>query len=173
MSVAPAQNAQQIEFVLGDAPRNHRALHGLVAAAGEPVEHAGAADAPAQAAHDFPIMHARGIDALAGRGLEGLEQLLARAQSADRAIEFAEAPWWRTDPGQILGGVADMGDFPVEHRTHAVAAEDHVAVAEVAMDQAVLREFGRRVLPQPAKGHFEHWPRYAQGLITVRQPRHD
>src|ERR1700704_4561451 len=151
MSVAPGENAHQVEFVLGYAPRNHRALHGLVAAAGEPVEHAGAAHTPAQAAEHFPVVHARGVDALAAGGLVGFEQFLTRTQPANRAIEFAEAPWRRADPGQILRGITDMRNLPVKHRAHTIAAEDHVAVAEVAMDQAELREFSRCVLLQPAK----------------------
>src|SRR5512140_2257825 len=100
MSVAPGQYAHQVEFVLGYAPCNHGALHGWVAAAREPFEHAGAAHAPAQAAEDFPVMHARGVDAFAACRLVGLEQFAARAQPTDRAVDLAEAPWRRADPGQ-------------------------------------------------------------------------
>src|SRR5215467_2652953 len=171
MSVGPGQNAHQVELVLGNAPCDHGALHGLVAAAGKPLEHAGAAHAPAQAAENLPVMHTCRIDGLAAGGLVGFEQLFARAEPANRAIEFAEAPWRRRDPGEILRRVADMSDLPVEHGTHAFAAEDDVAVAKVAMHETILGKLGGRVLLQPAKCDVEHRSGNAKAVVAARKAR--
>src|SRR5262245_27706869 len=49
---------QQVELALRGPARDHRALDATVAAAAEPIEHAGAHEAPAQAPEDLPVANA-------------------------------------------------------------------------------------------------------------------
>ena len=62
-----------------------------------------------------------------------------------------------------------MRQLPIEHRAHAVGADDQVAVAEVAVHQPRrCRRFGQ-VIAQPAKGQFEHRAAAAEGLVERRE----
>src|SRR5215468_482527 len=96
---------QQIDLRLGGAAADHRALHRMVGAQAETLHHAAAHDAPAQRAHHFPEFDAGGIG-LAACLLIPREQILARAETADRLVDLAEAPGIDADPAEILHGVA-------------------------------------------------------------------
>src|SRR5690349_1539334 len=104
----------------------------MIRARAETLHHAAAHEAPAQRAHNLPKRHARWIDAAAGR-LIACEQFLARAEAADRLIDFAEAPGMDADPAEILHGIAEVGELPIQNRAQPVGADNEIAVAEVAM----------------------------------------
>ena len=104
---------QQIDLGLGGAAADHGALHRMVGAAAKPLHHAAAHHAPAQRAHHFPECHAGGID-LAARRLVAREQVFARAETADRLVDLAEAPGVDADPAEILH--RDRRDAPVPSR---------------------------------------------------------
>src|SRR5579871_3741776 len=114
------------------------------------LHHADAHYAPSQRAHHFPERHAIRIDVAACR-LVAREQFLARAESADRLVDLAEAPGVDADPAEILHGIAEMGKLPVEHRAYAVRADDEIAMAEIAVHQRHLRRRARIMVAQPAQ----------------------
>src|SRR5207302_1317006 len=104
----------------------------MVRALAKALHHAAAHDAPAQRPHHFREFYARWIG-LAARGLIARKQLLARAKTADGLVDLAETPGIDADPAEILHGIAEMGELPVQHRANAVGADDEIAVAEIAM----------------------------------------
>src|SRR5437762_12398494 len=77
------------------------------------LHHAAAHHAPAQRAHHFPEFYAIRIDATAGC-LISREQLFARTKAADRLVDLAKAPGIDADPAEILHGVAEMRELPVQ-----------------------------------------------------------
>src|SRR4051794_12710036 len=123
------------------------------------LHHAAAHDAPAQRAHHFPEFDTRWIDLPPSRLIAG-EQLLTRAKAADRLVDLAKAPGVDADPAEILHGIAEMSELPIEHGTDPVGADDEIAVAEIAMHQRRLGGRTRIVVAQPAQRQFEHrlWP---------------
>ncbi len=72
------------------------------------------------------------------------------SKTPDRFGVVAEAPGAKTHPRKVLHRVGDLGEFPVEHCRKAVVVDDHVAVAEVGVDERD-RRFGYRVRPQPGQ----------------------
>src|ERR1700757_4501601 len=116
------KQSKQIDLRLRRTAADHGALHGMIGAEAKALHHAAAHHAPAQRAHDFMEFHPVRID-LAPGGLIAREQLLARTEAADRLVDLAEAPGVDADPSQIFHGVANMGEFPVEHGAHAVGAD--------------------------------------------------
>src|SRR5712675_2596748 len=143
------QQPQQIDFGFRRAAPDHGALHRMVGATAKPLHHAAAHHAPAQRAHHFPEHHARGIDAATSL-LVASEQFLARTKTADRLVDLAETPRVDADPPQILHGVAEMRELPVQHRAHAVGADDEIAMAKIAVHQRHVRRWAGIVIPQPA-----------------------
>src|SRR6478609_1880235 len=99
------QQPQQVDLGFRGAAADHRALDGMLGPAAKPLHHAAAHHAPAQRAHHFPEFYPLGIDAAACRLISG-KQLLARAKTADRLVDFAEAPGIDADPSEILHGIA-------------------------------------------------------------------
>src|SRR6478736_3730607 len=100
----------------------------MIGADAKALHHAAAHDAPAQRTHYFPEHHAIRVD-LATAFLVTGEQILPRAKPADWLVDLAEPPRIDADPAQILHGIAEMGEFPVKHRAHAVRPDDEIAVA--------------------------------------------
>src|SRR5262245_1979374 len=108
------EQSQQIDLRLRGAPANHGAFHGMVGAGAETLHHAAAHDAPAQRAHHFPEHHTFRIDLAAGFFVP-CKQLFAGAKAADRLVDLAEAPGVDADPTEVLHGVADMRELPIQH----------------------------------------------------------
>src|SRR5664279_939873 len=131
------EQPQQIDLGFRRAPADHGTLHRMVGADAKSLHHAAAHHAPAQRPHHFPEFHPLGIGAAACRRIAG-KQLLARSETADRFVDLAEAPGVDAHPPQILHGIAEMRQFPVQHRAHAIGADDEIAVAEIAMHQRHL-----------------------------------
>ena len=96
------------------------------------------------------------------RRLVGGEQIGDGAEAADLA-GAAEAPGRRTQPADVLGRVASVGELPIEHAAQAVGPDEQVAHAEVA----VHRDRGTRlgtVRSQPAHAELERGTDLAQGI---------
>src|SRR2546430_9416711 len=128
------------------------------------LHHAAAHHAPAQRAHHFPEFYAIRIDATAGC-LISREQLFARTKTANRLVDLAKAPGIDADPPQIFHGVAEMRELPVQHGAHAVAADDEIAVAEIAMHERDLARGPGGVLAQPAQRQLEHRSRPVKAAV--------
>src|SRR5258705_6015635 len=155
---------QQVDLGLRGTPPDHGALHRMVGANAKPLHHAAAHHAPAQRAHHFPEFYALRIDAAPG-GLIAGKQFLARTKAADRSVDLAKAPGVDADPAEILHGIAEMRQFPVQHRAHAVGPDDEVAVAEIAMHQRhLIRRPGIMVAP-PAQRPFDYWARPIKAAV--------
>src|SRR6266404_9227223 len=104
----------------------------MLRSAAKPLHHAAAHHAPAQRAHHFPEFYPLGIDAATG-GFIAREQFLTRAKAADRLVDLPKAPGIDADPAEILHGVAEMRELPIEHRAQPIGADDEIAVAEIAV----------------------------------------
>src|SRR3979411_2416132 len=91
------KKAQEIDLGLRRATADHRPLDGMLGADAKALHHAAAHHAPAQRSHHFPEFYARGIDAAASLFVTG-EQLLPRAEPANRSVDLAEAPRIDADP---------------------------------------------------------------------------
>src|SRR5690242_20549170 len=102
-----SQQSQQIDFGLGSTAADHGALHRMIRPHPEALHHAAAHHTPAQRAHHFPEFYAHGLG-LAAALLVASEQILARAKTADRLVDLAEAPGVDADPPQVLHGIAEM-----------------------------------------------------------------
>src|SRR5580700_11221316 len=138
----------------------------MIRAHPEPLHHAAAHHAPAQGAHHFPEFHSAWVGLAAAR-LVAREQLLARAKAADRLVDLAETPGVDANPAQILHGIAEMRELPVQHRAHAVGPDDEIAMTEIAMHQ---RYFARRpgiVISEPAQRQLEDRSRPAKPVILT------
>ena len=132
--------------------------------------HDDAEDAPAQSAEYLPIMDRLGADRAAAAGRVAGLQLGDLAKAADRFFVIAIAPGADADPAEVSHRVAEMGAFPVEHALEAVGADQDVAVAEIAMHQAMALAGQLDPLRQPAEAVFEAGIGMAEGchqLVVV------
>src|SRR5437868_9305800 len=127
----------------------------MVGTGTEALHHAAAHYAPAQGTHHFPEFDAIRIG-LAAALLVAREQFLARAETADRLVDLAETPGIDAYPAEVLHGIAEMRELPVQHRTHAVSADDEVPVAEIAMHQRHLLRRAGIVTAKPSQRELEH-----------------
>ena len=58
-----------------------------------------------------------------------------------------------------------MREFPVQHRAHAIRADNEIAVAEIAMHQRHLIRRSGIVIAQPAQRQFEYRARPVEAAI--------
>src|SRR5690242_5285436 len=140
----------------------------MIRSVAEALHHAAAYDTPAQRAHHFPEHHAIGIDAAACL-LVTRKQVLTRAETADRLVDLAETPRVDADPAEILHGIAEMRDLPVQHGPDAVWADDEIAVAKIAMHQRGLARWARIVIGKPAQRELEHRTRPVCAAVLARE----
>ena len=66
-----------------------------------------------------------------------------------------------------LIGIAEVGELPVEYGSQSVGADDHIAIAEVAVHERVRRGICVHALAQPAKGELENRPRLAEKAVCL------
>ena len=85
-------------------------------------------DRPLHRGVHLPPVHPVAVHRLAAGGGVGPEQLLEGAEAAHLAAA-AEAPGRRTQPPDVLGRVAGVGQLPVEHAPQAVGADEEVAAS--------------------------------------------
>src|SRR5437763_9820574 len=83
-------------------------------------------------------------------------KFLARTKAADRLVDLAKPPRIDADPAEILHGIAGMRELPIQYRTHAIRADDQIAVAEIAMYQRRLLRRSGIVTLEPAQREFEY-----------------
>src|SRR5262245_25215875 len=134
----------------------------------EALHHAAAYEAPAQRTHHFPEHYAIRID-LAARLLVTRKQIVAGAKAADRLVDLAKAPGVDADPAEILHGIAEMSDLPVQHGPHAVGADDEIAIAKIAMHQRRLARCARIVIGEPAQRELEYRTRPVGAAVFARE----
>src|SRR5581483_3186822 len=150
--VAALQKFIEIPQRLFDSPPDRASLDSdfLYAAHAEPEASGG----PVDASERCPEADVGGIDRLASRLFVGFEQFLAPAEASDR--EFAaEAPRLYAQPSEILHRIADLPYFPIEDEADSVVlSDDHVADAEVAVDDGQARVPGN-VVRRPFQTPFE------------------
>src|SRR5262245_20621520 len=128
------QQLEQVDLGLGAAPADRGALDGRIAAPREGAVHHHADDPPPERPRDLPEAHARRVHRAAAGGLVAREELLARAEAADRELR-AEAPGVHAEPAEVLHRIAHVCDLPVEDAADAVRPDEEIAVAEVAVHE--------------------------------------
>ena len=101
-----------------------------------------------------------------GRLVAG-DQVVAVAKSTDRLVDLAAAPGVGAQPAEVAHGIAEVGEFPVEYGSQSVGADDHIAIAEVAVHERVRRGICVHALAQPAKGELENRPRLAEPAVCL------
>src|SRR5579885_724757 len=150
--VTALQKFVEIPQRLFDSPPDRASLDTdfLDAAHAEPEASGG----PFDASERFPEADVSGIDRLSSRLFVGFEQFLAPAEASDR--EFAaEAPRLHAQPSEILHRITDLPYFPIEDEADSVVlSDDHVADAEVAVDDGQARVPGN-VVGGPFQTPFE------------------
>src|ERR1700730_18328665 len=104
---------------------------------------------PLHVTERFPEAHVRRIDWCAARSLISREEILARAKTANW-VAAAEAPGPDAEPAEIHHGIAELGQFPVEHAANAAFVHDQIPHPEVAVDHCMTRPL-RQMFRQPAK----------------------
>ncbi len=100
-------------------------------------------------AQHLPPVQSPGVDAAPAGALVGRDELLDGAEPPDRQLR-AESPGLDAQPTEVLEGVPEMGQLPVEDGPDAVGPDDQVAVAEVAVHHRLARARRAR-LGQPAQ----------------------
>src|SRR5208282_2463496 len=83
--------------------------------------------APAQIAEDLPESSRFGIDGGATGFLVGVEKILAGAKPSDRFLIIAETPCPHAHPSDVLHGIAEMRQLPIEDRSHAFGPKNNIA----------------------------------------------
>src|ERR1039458_6417958 len=112
---------------------------------------AGLADgdyAPPEIAEDLPESGRFGIDSGATGFFVRVEKILAGAKPSDRLLIIAEAPRPHAHPADILHGIAEMRQLPIEDRSHAFGTKDNIADSIVAVHERRARRF-RNALQEP------------------------
>ena len=129
---------EQVPLLFGDTAAQRGELH----RSDEPVqvrERLHLADhAPLQRAEHLPEVQVRGVDGVTGRVGVDRQQLLGRAESTGAPVHVAEPPRLHAEPAEVLDRVAEVREFPVEHRAQPLRSDDEVAGAEVAVHERGL-----------------------------------
>ena len=159
------QQVHAIHLALRGTPPDARTLDGRVRAVAVAVCHGEAADGPPEGTEHFPELDVRGVHGAAAGVLVALEQVLVAAEAAHWPVA-TKAPGVGAEPAQVAHGVADVRQFPIQHRDDAVAVDHQVAVAEVAMHQA-RRNRRRRVFQEPAGRVVDHGLWRLEGLVAL------
>src|ERR1035437_566625 len=150
---------QQLELRFGSPPSDT----GQFDAFSESVDMgAGLADghyAPTQIAEDLPESSGFGINGDATGFFVGMEKILARAKPSDRLLIITEAPRPHAHPADILHGIAEMRQLPIEDRSHAFGAKDNIADSIVAVHERLAWRF-RNALQKPSECQFEGGMRF-------------
>lgn len=94
------------------------------------------------------------------------EQVIHRSKSADRIGDFTKAPGRGADPAEVLGRIAEMGDFPIQRCAYAVWTDHQIAISKVAMHQDDGPLFRDAVFEQ-AQGQFEGWARIVEAAVDL------
>src|SRR6266852_459114 len=121
---------------------------------------------PAQIAEDFPEPRRFGIDGDSTRFLVGAKEILARGKAADRFLIVAESPRPHAHPSDVLHRIAQMSEFPIQNRAHALGSENHVADPVVAMNQRFSRSFWNSA-EEPSESQLEGRMRFQSQRAVV------
>ena len=92
-----------------------------------------AADAPQEGPVDEPPVQAIAVDGSAAGPLVGPDQLVEGSEAGDLG-GLPESPSAQAEPRQVLVGVAEPDQLPVDDRRQALRVDDDVAEPEVAVD---------------------------------------
>src|SRR5208282_6825388 len=115
--------------------------------------------APAQIAEDLPESSRFGIDGGATGFFVGVEKILAGAKPSDRFLIIAETPRSHAHPSDVLHGITEMRQLPIEDRSHAFGPKNNIADSIIAVYERVARRF-RNALQEPSECQFERGMRF-------------
>jgi len=125
-------------------------------------------DAPAERAQHFPPPQSVPIDAAGRRLFVGVDEVVDESEPAHREHR-PEPPGLLAQPPEVLQGVADVGQFPIQHGPDPVGAHDEVAVPEVPVHHNGLVPWWWPIGEEPAKPQFESRVRLPQVVGQVPQ----
>src|SRR5262249_15983842 len=108
------------------------------------------------------------LDRATARFSIGLVELIKGADSAQAEVILAEAPGADAGPGEVLGGIANVAEFPVEYAPQSAGPHHDIADTKIAMNCYLTRAEGR-VAFQPAQGPLENGMRFAQFIKLLAQ----
>src|SRR5262249_53124270 len=132
---SPSHAVEQFQLHLAGPPAEARQLDARRLSGEVAVRLRHTADRPAQVAQKLPEAQRRVIHLGPAGRLVRLVDLLGLADAAQLEVVAAEAPRADARPGEVLGGVADVGELPVEDAHQPLRPDHEVADAEVAVDQ--------------------------------------
>ena len=110
--------------------------------------------APHEGACDDPPVYACGVDLRMSVGEMVRAQKILDGPDTGDFVRAPEPPRPYTQPAKVLGGVAEMGEFPVENSSQSLGLHDHVAEAKVAVHDHRVDGF-RAMRIEPTKGELE------------------
>jgi hypothetical protein len=124
-----------------------------------------APEAPLHGLLDEPPVERLAVDRPATGRLVGGDQLVERAEPG-HLQRGAEPPRLHADPRQVLERVTQVDELPVDGGREPLGTDDHVAEAQVAVD-----DHGRRALgpvgDQPVVGLLEGGAHVLHGLVAL------
>src|SRR5208283_4323357 len=115
--------------------------------------------APAEIAEDLPESRRFGIDGGAAGFFVGVEKILSRPKPSDRLLIVAETPRTHAHPSDVLHGIAEMRQLPIEDRSHAFGAKNNIADSIIAVYERLARHF-RNAPQEPSECQFERGMRF-------------
>src|SRR5262249_41639833 len=104
------------------------------------------------------------------------EEFGRRCESAESGLLLPEAPGADARPGEVLGRITDVREFPVEHADESVRSDHQIAESKIAVKENHPRT-RRNMTSQPANREFENGmrlgepPQLARDLLQCRERR--
>ena len=157
-----AQEGEEVPLALADAPADGGQLDRAGGATEVRRGLQGADGGPLHRGVHLPPVDAFGCDGVAAGVAIGGQQFGQRAEPADLALA-AEAPGGGAQPADVLGGVAHVGELPVEDAAQPIGSNQEVADPVVAV-HGHPRPVGRPTSRQPAQAELERRPHLAQSI---------
>src|ERR1700719_2180716 len=90
---------------------------------------------PSQRAERHPEAQGVVVDLPAAGAFVGRDQIGDRAEAADELVGHSEPPRLHAQPTEILDGIAQVRELPIEHGADALGSDDEVPVPEVAVHE--------------------------------------
>src|ERR1035437_4422469 len=107
-----------------------------------------------EVAEALRVAHGEWINRATARGFVSAIEVLSAANAPDLLLLDAEAPRAHADVGEVLMGVAEVSELPVEVDSQALRSDEVVAGSVIAVNQAQLGGH-RLALDAPAKCHLK------------------
>ena len=150
-----AEQTQQLVLLLADPAPDGGQLDRPCRARQVAMSLGDADQPPAKVAEDLPPPDDVRVERPAAHLLVCRGQIVEGAHAGDPPGS-AEAPGAHAEPADVLQGVSDVDQLPVEQRDQTVGVDQHVAEAQVSVHHGATRRF--RPMPlEPPQRQLESW----------------